>query len=70
MTSGTVLCLLTALSWGLWTVCLTSSTTAFIEPEALRRFAFDVVSVGDELIVGPRRSVDHYHVVLKTTKPI
>lgn len=42
----------------------------FIKPDVLRRFAQDVASVGDELVIGPRRSVDHYTVVLKTTKPV
>lgn len=35
MTSGTVLCLLTALSWGLWTVCLKQATQQ-LHPAALQ----------------------------------
>lgn len=42
----------------------------FIKPDILVRFAHDVQSVGDELVVGPRRAVDRYTVVLRTKKKL
>jgi hypothetical protein len=40
----------------------------FIEPDVLLRFGSDVQSVGDELVVGPRRSVPNYRIVARTKK--
>ena len=42
----------------------------FIEPKILLRLASDVQHSGDELVVGPRRKLTKYRVVLKTKKPL
>jgi len=42
----------------------------FIEPDILRKLAFDVAHVGDELIVGPMTSLSHYSIVLRSKKPL
>ena len=42
----------------------------FIEPDILMPLAYDVQHVGDELVVGPRRKLQHYSIVMKTKKPL
>lgn len=42
----------------------------FIEPDILMPLASDVYHSGDEFIVGPRKVLRHYRVVLKTKKPL
>lgn len=40
----------------------------FIEPDVLRPLATDVYHTGDELVVGPKRALRDYRVVLKTRR--
>lgn len=42
----------------------------FIEPDILMPLASDVYHSGDEFVVGPRKVLKHYRVVLKTKKPL
>ena len=42
----------------------------FIEPDILMPLASDVYHSGDEFVVGPRKVLNQYRVVLKTKKPL
>lgn len=42
----------------------------FIEPKILMPLASDVYHSGDEFVVGPKKVLRHYRIVLKTTKPL